>query len=234
MKKLPIAIFLILLVTAFCLSVCSYKLTEAHIKKDVNNALAMTLKQMPCDVITVDTVDCYRDFITIEEVRDTAFIAMKTVYEGGRQETELIAEAGCNFSTIFSMSNQRASLAIVSVAIIWFIAAGVYIRRHRHVHDGGIVYGGITFYENDFYDAEGERIHFTPMQHELMAIFFLSDNHTLSKQEICDNLWPKKPYASDTLYTLIRRLKPVVEEHSQLKIESDRGRSYALIEKKIG
>ena len=32
----------------------------------------------------------------------------------------------------------------------------------------------------------------------------------------------------DTLYTLIRRLKPIIEEHSELKIESDRGRAYEL------
>ena len=39
---------------------------------------------------------------------------------------------------------------------------------------------------------------------------------------------PKKPDATDTLYTLIRRLKPVIEQHSDLKIESDRSKSYRL------
>ena len=50
----------------------------------------------------------------------------------------------------------------------------------------------------------------------------------VGKQEICDQLWPKKPDASDTLYTLIRRIKPIIEVHSSLKIESDRGKSYSL------
>lgn len=56
----------------------------------------------------------------------------------------------------------------------------------------------------------------------------LSDGHTLSKQDICRRLWPKKPDASATLYTLIKRIKPVIEANSSLKIESDRGRSYTL------
>ena len=59
-------------------------------------------------------------------------------------------------------------------------------------------------------------------------MFFNSENHTITKQNICDRLWPKKPDASDTLYTLIRRLKPIIENQSNLKIESDRGRSYKL------
>jgi DNA-binding winged helix-turn-helix (wHTH) protein len=56
----------------------------------------------------------------------------------------------------------------------------------------------------------------------------MTESHSLSKQEICDRLWPKKPNASDTLYTLIKRVKPILEAYSNLKIESDRGRSYAL------
>lgn len=74
----------------------------------------------------------------------------------------------------------------------------------------------------------GDQIHLTPMQHALLEMFMTSDTHTLSKQEICNRLWPKKPDASDTLYTLIRRIKPIIEAHSSLKIESDRGKSYSL------
>ena len=53
-------------------------------------------------------------------------------------------------------------------------------------------------------------------------------NSSLTKTEICKALWPKKPDASETLYTLIRRLKPVIEQHSNLKIESDRSKAYRL------
>ena len=77
-------------------------------------------------------------------------------------------------------------------------------------------------------DASGRQIKLTPMQQQLMEMFFRSKTHSLLKSEICEALWPKKPDASDTLYTLIRRIKPIIEEHSNLKIESDRGKSYEL------
>ena len=61
-----------------------------------------------------------------------------------------------------------------------------------------------------------------------MEMFMMTESHSLSKQEICDRLWPKKPDASDTLYTLIKRVKPILESNSNLKIESYRGKSYTL------
>lgn len=92
----------------------------------------------------------------------------------------------------------------------------------------GLAYGGIVFHDDKFMTISGEEIRLTPMQHSLLEMFITTDSHTLSKQEICDRLWPKKPNASDTLYTLIRRIKPIIETHSILKIESDRGKSYSL------
>ena len=71
-------------------------------------------------------------------------------------------------------------------------------------------------------------IRFTPMQQQLMRLFWQSPFHSISKEEICATLWPKKDDANDTLYTLIRRLKPIVEEHTRLKIVADRGRNYSL------
>ena len=61
-----------------------------------------------------------------------------------------------------------------------------------------------------------------------MRMFFHADNHQLSKQKICNALWPKKPDASETLYTLIRRLKPIAEEKGNLEIISERGKDYQL------
>jgi hypothetical protein len=235
MKKLPTLIFLFLLTSALCSSVCGYKQTETYINKDVNNALAMTLKRMPCDVVSADTIKCYREFITINEIRDTASIAMRSIRKNRRQKTELIAEAGCGFFTVFGMSDQRSSGAIMIVALLWLIGSSVYAKRHRsELMAQGIAFGGITFNNNHFCAEHGEEIRFTPMQHELMGMFFLSEEHTLSKQDVCNRLWPKKPDASDTLYTLIRRLKPILEKHSQLKIESNRGKSYTLKDSRIG
>ena len=90
------------------------------------------------------------------------------------------------------------------------------------------LYGGLTLQEGIFLDAKGCIVKLTPMQQQLMEMLWLSPSHKLSKTEICDALWPKKEDSSETLYTLIRRLKPIIEEHSDLKIESDRGKSYGL------
>jgi len=76
--------------------------------------------------------------------------------------------------------------------------------------------------------VQGKEIPFTPMQHQLMELFMASDDMKLSKITICESLWPKKPDASETLYTLIRRLKPVVSEHCGLTITAEKGGGYRL------
>ena len=214
---------------AFVSAFTSYKSTSKRISEDVNNALALTKYQMPCDVVSADTIRCYRNNITIAELRETACLAMRTVRKGNRHETELIAEANCDFATVFMLSDQRASASLMLAGILWLIGSTIYMRRHKpELIVQGITYGGLIFSNDRFSNATGERIHLTPMQHTLLEMFLKSDDHTLTKQEICDRLWPKKPDANDTLYTLIRRIKPIIEANSNLKIESDRGRSYSL------
>lgn len=229
MRKLPIAFFLFLFVTAVCSGVCSYRKAACRISQDVRQALAKTLEQMPGDVIRPDTIRCYRSLITISEVRDTAYIAMRTTRRDGRQEATLTAEAGCSFATVFALSDQRLSGSMLLASLLWLFAC--LVRRWRQgagLAAQGITLGGMVLAGGCFMDDKGQPIRLTPMQHELMEMFFTADGHTLTKQAICDRLWPKKPDAHDTLYTLIRRLKPVVEAHGRLSIESDRGRSYTL------
>ena len=101
------------------------------------------------------------------------------------------------------------------------------LYQHRRLSALGL-YGGLALHDGRFVNAKGSEVKLTPMQQQLMEMLWQSPSHKLSKTEICDALWPKKPDASETLYTLIRRLKPIIEEHSDLKIESDRGKSYGL------
>ena len=84
MKKLPILIFLFLLVCAFSSSMCSYRSASDRIETDINNALELTLAEMQCDVVSADTIRCYRNYLTIAELKDTACIAMRTVRRGER------------------------------------------------------------------------------------------------------------------------------------------------------
>lgn len=96
--------------------------------------------------------------------------------------------------------------------------------------DSLITFGNLSLSQRDdcFYNEQHERLHLTPMQYALMEMFYLNDEHRLTKPHICRSLWPGKDNADETLYTLIRRLKPIVEENSNLHITSDRGRAYLL------
>ena len=194
MKKLPISIFLFVMLMAFVSAFTSYKSTSKRISEDVNNALALTKYQMPCDVVSADTIRCYRNNITIAELRETACLAMRTVRKGNRHETELIAEANCDFATVFMLSDQRASASLMLAGILWLIGSTIYMRRHKpELIMQGIAYGGLIFNNDRFSTTTGERIHLTPMQHTLLEMFLKSDDHTLTKQEICDRLWPRNP-----------------------------------------
>lgn len=183
---------------------------------------------MPDNVVSTDTIRCYRNFLNIAELKDTAGIAIRSIRKGGRLETQMVAEANCGFITTFMMSDQKASGSILFIGVLWLLGSLYYIRRYKPATAQGLSYGGIVFHNDIFSTLSGEQIRLTPMQHSLLKMFIITETHTLSKQEICEQLWPKKPDACDTLYTLIRRIKPIIETHSTLKIESDRGKSYSL------
>ena len=229
MKTLPYIVFSFLMLCALGTGINSYRRTKSMITQDVNRALEQVLAKMPDNVVTTDTIRCYRNCLTIAELKDTAGIAMRTVRRDGRLETKLVAEANCSFATTFMLSDQKASGSILFVGMLWLLGSLWYVRRNRpELIVQGLSYGGIVYHNDKFMTLSGEQIHLTPMQHSFLKMFITADTHTLSKQEICDRLWPKKPDANDTLYTLIKRIKPIVETHSTLKIESDRGKSYSL------
>ncbi|MGM9634052.1 MAG: winged helix-turn-helix domain-containing protein [Alloprevotella sp.] len=79
-----------------------------------------------------------------------------------------------------------------------------------------------------FWDAAERTFTSPPMQHRLMKMFLAAPRHQLSHQAICQTLWPKKDQPADTLYALIKRLKPILEEQMNVKIECQRGQYYRL------
>lgn len=173
-------------------SINSYRRTEYMIAQDVNQALEQVLAKMPDNVVTTDTIRCYRNCLTIAELKDTAGIAMRTVRRDGHLETKLVAEANCSFATTFMMSDQKASGSLLMVGMLWLLGSLWYVKRKKpELIAQGLSYGGIVFDNDKFMTQSGEHIHLTPMQHSLLEMFMTADMHTLSKQEICDRLWPK-------------------------------------------
>ena len=224
-----IVLFALIIASSFT-SLDSYRSTCRMVNEDMDRALALALEEQQSDVISQDTIQMFNSHLQIAELRGKATLAVDT------RGQKFKAYAHCSEATIFTLSDQRPATILWALTGFW---AMLMWYRHRQSLVGEPLavtnanrnaFGGLTYLEEDgrFYAADGNLVQLTPMQHQLMEMFFRSPSHSLTKTEICNALWPKKPDASETLYTLIRRLKPVIEQHSDLKIESDRSKAYRL------
>lgn len=166
--------------------------------------------------------------------------------------------ARCSAGLIFSLSQQKLPAMLLGAALLCGVFSVFRVRRRVGASDPAlgstsgsasgsatgsasgsssgstsgelIAFGNLSLSvpEACFYNERQERLKLTPMQYSLMEMFYLSSSHLLPKADICRSLWPGKENAEETLYTLIRRLKPIVEDNSNLKITTDRGRAYGL------
>ena len=236
-QKYAVIVLFALIVASSLTSLDSYRSTSRRVSEDMDRALAITMLEQQSDVISQDTIRTFNSHLQIAELRGKATLAVDT------RSRQFKAYAHCSEATIFSLSDQRPAALLWVLTGFW--AMFMWYRRAENHGDRlldsgqnhepvpvilGNGFGGLTYSETEgrFYAADGSHVQLTPMQHQLMEMFFHSPSHSLSKTEICEALWPKKPDANDTLYTLIRRLKPVIEQHSNLKIESDRSKAYRL------
>ena len=228
-QKYAVIVFLVLIAASGLTSFSSYSATERLVEDDMSQALALALDEQQNDVISADTIRVFNSHLQLEQLRDHAMLAVDTRQKGFR------CEAKCSAATIFSMSEQRPALVLWMTAMLWAVfcfwrnRSGEF-RVESLEFATAMSFGGLRYSEAEarFFDTEGQHVKLTPMQQQLMEMFFRSESHLLTKTEICDALWPKKEDASETLYTLIRRLKPIIEQHSDLKIEADRGKAYEL------
>ena len=168
---------------------------------------------------------------------DEQVICSDTLVINDQRAGETLALKGytrLSTAAVFSMSDQRLPITCMVMAFFWATISWLYQRRKEQ--DALLLseFGGLSYSESDgrFYDATRQPIHFTPMQQQLMTLFWNAPSHSLPKEEICATLWPKKEDANDTLYTLVR-LKPIVEDHRNLMIVADRGKNYSLKPKPV-
>ena len=216
-QRYAVVVLFALIIASSMVSLSSYKATEELVTEDMNQALAKTLDEQQSDVISADTIQVFNSHLRMEALRGRAVLAVDT-------KRGFCLRPQVSTATILSLSDQRPAMVLWSMALLWGLFC--MYRYQRSMTMG--LYGGLALQDGLFINAKGCEVKLTPMQQQLMEMLWQSPSHQLSKAEICNALWPKKPDASETLYTLIRRLKPIIEEHSDLKIKSDRGKSYGL------
>ncbi len=229
-QQFAVIVLFALIIASSLTSLGSYRTTSQRVSEDMDRALTITMQEQQSDVINQDTIRTFNSHLQIAALRGKAMLAVDT------HSRQFKAYAHCSEATIFSLSDQRPAALLWVLTGFWTMF--VWYRRKcvaPILKTDGNGFGGLTYSKTEdcFYAAGGNLVQLTPMQHQLMEMFFHSPSHSLSKTEICEALWPKKPDASDTLYTLIRRLKPIIEQHSNLKIESDRSKAYRLTTKQI-
>ena len=239
MKRIPaLLVFLSLFLSSLLSGIYSYQVKHQFIKEEVNRALLVATENHSPKSINADTLCNFRRHIHIAAVRDTAYLTVRNVCVDGVEELRFEANAGCSFLTILGLSDQRLSVAFALLSVLWLISFSYYDRCRNKAKSlllpvSSMSVGHLCQDSNAsrYLLDNGTEIRFTPMQHQLLELFFKAESHCLSKTEICETLWPGKPDASETLYALISRLKAPLEKKCGLTIVSDRGRAYRLKEK---
>lgn len=129
----------------------------------------------------------------------------------------LKAYANPTFCSILSHSSQRLPLAGALICLL-MLSAMAMKRREADAETAVPVCSSDT----------PSAIHLTPMQEQLMEMFASAPHHTLTKETICEALWPKKDHPEDTLYTFICRMKASLKRQSDMDIINKRGKEYQL------
>ena len=246
-------IFLLFVVPSFVISRIKYMDTKEHILNDLNQALAKTILKKEVKEVTTDTIRTYRNFLTTKELKDCAYLAhcplndkssalcsdtmVCTIHE---RIIGLRAYANCSSAAIFGMSDQRIPSLLSILAAVWGVLSLIHFSRTQKSYSVKPLSNTTSTLKavsevlshsaesHTLLNETGKPIHLTPMQHQLVTLFLSKPDYQVSTAEICETLWPKKDNAKETLYTLIRRIKPVLEEQANIKIVSEKGGYYRL------
>ena len=215
MKGKLSSIFVVLLFLAAIFSgERSYKNARRYIVSDLNRALSETLARIQTDAITPDTVSLFRDKLTIPELKDSTYVSYCLPGDkpnGLCSDIMMLDEAGVrsyadiSFASVLGIADKRMPIAFSALAFLWLLGSVALTRKEQ----------------------EPVPARLTPMQRQLFDMFLSAPEGGLSKEDICNALWPNKPQADETLYSLIRHLKSSIEG-SGYEIETKRGFGYRL------
>ena len=192
----------------------SYKNARHYIISDLNNAMSAILVSTQSNTITPDTVAVLRENLTIPVLKDSTYLAYclpgdkpKGICSDIMMFGEAVVRsyADVSFASVFGLADKRIPSAFALLALFWMVGSMILTRKNQIP---------------DFAQL-------TPMQRQLFDMFLSAPDGELSKDEICNVLWPNKPQPDETLYSLIRHLK-VALDGSRYEIETRRGFGYRL------
>lgn len=242
MKRTPaLLVTLLFALSAIWTGVNDYQLQRSQIADDLTHALCLTVADQPTDWLSADTIRTYRQHLRLSYLRDSAVLTLcmqeddKTSARGIsgeriniRPDISAYGNVGLSSMEVWWMADHRLSLLFSVLTLI-----GLLITFHKHESLVETNSKPLTCLTDDgrLIDKSGRELHLTPMQRQLIQMFLTAPRRELSKETICDALWPRKDDASETLYALISRLKTVIEPRTGLRITSERGRSYRLTQK---
>lgn len=156
--------------------------------------------------------------------------------ESSQEDLGISFQGYVNYSAsdVLALTDKKVPLLLLLFALMAGCLSWFLMRRKQAEtpvqKENLIAFGNLTFSCDKacFYKEDQEKLRLTPQQYKIMEMFYLTSSHILARTDICEALWPGKENADETLNTLIRRLRPLIEENSNLKITTDRGRAYQL------
>lgn len=244
-----IVVFFSFLLPSLFLGYTNFVTAKERIIADVNQALVKTVLLNKPERITADTLRVFKSNLRISSLKATSYLALCTEepsklsfcsdtvsFKTGNERLYIRAYPNCSNATIFSLSEQALPATLLAMSMLWAMFSWVYLRRGKAgtlpsaPAKQVLALGNLSFSVGDgrFYGERDEEIYFTPMQLSLMRMLMTSEDKRVSVDELCASLWPKKENARETLYTLVRRLKPILERHSNLRLVAEKGGYYAL------
>ena len=237
-----------------------YSQAKTEMVEDLNQALQRTTVADEGVDAMLDSLSCmhgnpmltfngthhgFARFLRIPSLRDTAHISYSLAQVGGecnggsthaRIVSDTITVAGCGADgrdvllAVRAFANPSMASVFGHAGMAWPVASfflGLMLLAFM-LANGRIVRA--TPVTDELSRAD---LVLTPMQEQLMDMFLASPGRTLSKEEICSALWPKKDNPDDSFYTFISRMKSsMARQSSSFRIENKRGREYVLADEK--
>lgn len=246
---IAIIVFFSLMVLSLSLGYANYMTAKENIIEDVNQALVKTVLSSNPERITVDTLRVFKSNLQIGQLKGTSYLSLCTdepsrvsfcsdtvSFKTAHERLYIRAYPNCSKATIFSLSEQTIPSALLTASMLWGMFSLLYLRRKKNAivstapAKHTVQFGNLSFSASScqFYNEQKEKIYFTSMQRSLMRILMESEEKRVSIDDICRNLWPGKDNAKESLYTLVHRLKPILESNTNLKIVTDKDGYYRL------